>query len=145
MSKKLRIGIIGAGGIAQGCHMKGYATMPDLCEMVAVCDVFEETAKKAAEKFGVSKVYTDYKEMIASGEIDAVSVATPNKFHKDPTIDCLNAGIHVLCEKPLAMNADEAKEMCAAALHRRRKHGRHLLCSCTGSSPTRRPTLGRLH
>jgi predicted dehydrogenase len=115
MSKKLRIGIIGAGGIAQGCHMKGYATMPDLCEMVAVCDVFEETAKKAAEKFGVSKVYTDYKEMIASGEIDAVSVATPNKFHKDPTIDCLNAGIHVLCEKPLAMNADEAKEMCAAA------------------------------
>ena len=115
MSKKLRIGIIGAGGIAQGCHMKGYATMPDLCEMVAVCDVFEETANKAAEKFGVSKVYTDYKEMIASGEIDAVSVATPNKFHKDPTIDCLNAGIHVLCEKPLAMNAEEAKEMCAAA------------------------------
>lgn len=115
MSKKLRIGIIGSGGIAQGCHMRGYATMPDLCEMVAVCDVNEKTAQEAADKFGVGKVYTDYREMLASGEVDAVSVATPNKFHKDPTIDALNAGVHVLCEKPLAMNAAEAKEMCAAA------------------------------
>ena len=95
--------------------MRGYATMPDLCEMVAVCDVNEKIAQEAADKFSVGKVYTDYKQMLADGVVDAVSVATPNKFHKDPTIDALKAGVHVLCEKPLAMNAAEAKEMCVAA------------------------------
>lgn len=115
MSKKLRIGIIGSGGIAQGCHMRGYAAIPDLCEMVATCDVNEETAKKAAEKFEVPNVYTDYRKMLEKENLDAVSVATPNKFHKQPTIDALKAGVNVLCEKPLGMNADECREMCAAA------------------------------
>lgn len=115
MAKKLKIGIIGSGGIAQSCHMRGYASIPDQCEMVAVCDVSEATAKQAAEKYNVEKVYTDYKELLADPEIDAVSVATPNKFHKQPTIDALRAGKHVLCEKPLAMNAAEAREMCIAA------------------------------
>lgn len=115
MSKKLRIGIIGSGGIARNCHMKGYASIPDLCEMVAVCDVNPETAKLAADQYSVEKIYSDYNEMLASGEVDAVSVATPNKYHKEPTIAALNAGVHVLCEKPLAMDAVEAKAMCAAA------------------------------
>lgn len=115
MSKKLRIGIIGSGGIARNCHMRGYASIPDLCEMVAVCDVNADNAKLAADQYSVGKIYTDYKEMLASGEIDAVSVATPNKYHKDPTIAALEAGVHVLCEKPLAMDAVEAKAMCAAA------------------------------
>lgn len=115
MSKKLKIGIIGSGGIAQGCHMRGYASMPDLCEMVVVCDVNPETAKQAAEKYSVEKTYTDYKQLLADPEIDAVSVATPNAYHMQPTIDALNAGKHVICEKPLAMNADEARKMCAAA------------------------------
>lgn len=112
---KLRIGIIGSGGIAQNCHMKGYASIPDECEMVAVCDVREETAKTAADKFGLTKIYTDYREMLANENLDAVSVATPNKYHKQPTIDALNAGVNVLCEKPLGMNADECRLMCAAA------------------------------
>ncbi|HWD41959.1 MAG TPA: Gfo/Idh/MocA family oxidoreductase [Fimbriimonas sp.] len=112
---KLRIGIIGSGGIAQGCHMRGYASIPDQCEMVAACDVKEEIAKEAAEKFGITKTYTDYKEMLAKEKLDAVSVATPNKFHKQPTIDALKAGVNVLCEKPLGMNAQECREMCAAA------------------------------
>lgn len=112
---KLRIGIIGSGGIAQGCHMRGYASIPDLCEIVACADVNEATAKTAAEKFSVPKTYTDYKEMLAKENLDAVSVATPNKFHKDPTIDALKAGVNVLCEKPLGMNADECRAMCAAA------------------------------
>ena len=115
MSKKLKIGIIGSGGIAQGCHLPGYASMPDLCEVIAVCDVNPETAQKAAEKFNVPKVLSDYRELLAIKEIDAVSVTTPNKYHMQPTIDALKAGKHVLCEKPLAMNADEARLMCAAA------------------------------
>lgn len=115
MSKKLKIGIIGSGGIAKGCHMPGYASIPDLCEIVAVCDANPETAREAAEKFGVSRHGTDLAAIINDPEIDAVSIATPNKYHHGPTIDCLKAGKHVLCEKPLAMNADEAREMCAAA------------------------------
>lgn len=115
MSKKLRIGIIGSGGIAQGCHMRGYAAVPELAEIVAVCDVNEKTAQAAADKFNVPTVYRDYNEMLAKEELDGVSVATPNKFHKDPTIAALKAGVNVLCEKPLGMNADECREMCAAA------------------------------
>jgi predicted dehydrogenase len=115
MSKKLKIGIIGSGGIARGCHMKGYASIPDQCEMVAVCDVNPETAKKAADEYSVAKTYLDYRELLADPEIDAVSVATPNKYHVQPTIDALKAGKHVICEKPLAMNAEEAKLMCRAA------------------------------
>jgi len=115
MSKKLKIGIIGSGGIAQSCHMRGYASIPDLCEIVAVCDVNEATAKQAAEKFSVDKIYTDHNELLKDPEIDAVSVATPNKFHLEPTVAALKAGKHVLCEKPLAMNAVEAREMCATA------------------------------
>ncbi len=115
MAKKLKIGIIGSGGIAQGCHMRGYASIPELCEMVATCDVNPEIAKQAADKFEISKTYVDYREMLADPEIDAVSVATPNKYHKQPTIDALTAGKHVICEKPLGMNADECREMCRAA------------------------------
>jgi len=115
MAKKLKIGIIGSGGIAQGCHMKGYQSIPELCEMVATCDVNPDIAKQAADKFGISKTYVDYREMLADPEIDAVSVATPNKYHKQPTVDALKAGKHVICEKPLGMNADECREMCRAA------------------------------
>jgi predicted dehydrogenase len=115
MANKLKIGIIGSGGIAQGCHMPGYRSIPDDCEMVAVCDANEKTAKTAAEKFSIDKVYTDYKELLADPEIDAVSVATPNAFHVGPTVDALKAGKHVLCEKPLGMNAEECRQMCRAA------------------------------
>ena len=115
MSKKLKIGIIGSGGIAMGCHLPGYASVPDLCEVVAVCDVNPESAQKAASQFNIPQIYSDYHQLLADGEIDAVSVTTPNAFHIGPTIDALKAGKHVLCEKPLAMNADEAKKMCRAA------------------------------
>jgi len=113
--KKLKIGLIGSGGIAQGLHMPAYAHFSDLCEMVAVCDVRLDVAKSCAEKYGIKMVTDDYRELLANKEIDAVSVTTPNKWHMQPTIDALRAGKHVLCEKPLAMNGDEARAMCRAA------------------------------
>jgi predicted dehydrogenase len=115
MSKKLRIGIIGSGGIAQACHMPGYASLPEHCEMVWCCDANPEVARQAADKFGVPNVTTDFWDVVRDESLDAVSVATPNIFHALPTIESLKAGKHVLCEKPLAMNADEAKQMCRAA------------------------------
>ncbi|HSI73744.1 MAG TPA: Gfo/Idh/MocA family oxidoreductase [Fimbriimonas sp.] len=120
MAKKLKIGIIGSGGIAQGCHMRGYASIPELCEIVAVCDVNPEMAKKAADKFNVETIYSDFRELVANKEIDAVSVATPNKYHVEPTVAALNSGKHVLCEKPLGMNAEECRRMCRAAKDNKR-------------------------
>lgn len=115
MSKKLKIGIIGSGGIAQSAHMPGYASMPDLCEMVWACDVNLDVAKTAAEKFGGMRVTTDYRDVVRDSEVDAVSVATPNKYHLEPTVAALESGKHVLCEKPLAMNSEEARRMVRAS------------------------------
>jgi predicted dehydrogenase len=114
-AKKLGIGIIGSGGIAQNAHMPGYAAIPDLCEIVAVADSNPEVARQAAEKFGVKRLFTDYQELLALPEVDAVSVCTPNYLHMDPTIKAFEAGKHVLCEKPIAMNAGEARKMVEAA------------------------------
>ena len=119
--KKVGIGIIGSGGIAQNAHMPGYAEVSDLCEIVAVADSNEQVAREAAEKFGVKHVYTDYTELLKMEEVDAVSVCTPNYLHMDPTIRAFEAGKHVLCEKPIAMNAEEAKRMVDAGSKARKK------------------------
>jgi len=115
----IRVGIIGSGGIAQSVHFPGYKATAG-CEIVACCDVFEATARKAADKFNVPAVYTDYNEMLKRERLDAVSVCTPNKFHIAPTLAALARGVNVLCEKPIAMNPAEARRMCAAAKKARR-------------------------
>jgi predicted dehydrogenase len=112
--RKVGIGIIGSGGIAQNAHMPGYTAIPELCEIVAVADSDPETAKKAAEKFGVKNVFTDYTKLLRMPEVDAVSVCTPNYLHMEPTVLAFKAGKHVLCEKPIAMTADEGRKMVEA-------------------------------
>jgi len=114
--KSIGIGIIGSGGIAQGAHLPAYkALAEDDVRVVAVADVRRETAEQAAKKFEVPHIYEDYRELLKRSDIDAVSVCTPNFMHKQPTIDALEAGKHVLVEKPLAINAAEGREMVAAA------------------------------
>lgn len=115
MGKKLNIGIIGAGGIAQSCHIPGYQSMPDQCQVVALCDTNPETLAAAGEKFGIARLESDHRALTDDPTIDAVSVTTPNLFHFQPVIDALRGGKHVLCEKPLAMNADEARQMVEVA------------------------------
>lgn len=113
---KLGIGIIGSGGIARGAHMPGYKSCEDLgVKIVACADAVPETARLAAEQFEVPHVFTDYRKLLEMDEIDAVSVCTPNYLHMQPTIDALEAGKHVLVEKPMAMNAKEGKKMVDAA------------------------------
>jgi len=113
---KLRIGIIGCGGIANGKHMPSLAKVKE-AEMVAFCDIVEDKAKAAAAKFGTpdAKVYTDYKQLIADTSIDVVHVCTPNRSHSFISIDAMRAGKHVMCEKPMAINATEAAEMVKVA------------------------------
>ena len=113
---KTRVGIIGCGGIANGKHMPALKKVKD-CEMVAFCDIVPERAEQAAEKYGTegAKVYTDYKELLKDESIDVVHVCTPNRSHSFITVDALEAGKHVMCEKPMAINSAEAKKMLDAA------------------------------
>ena len=113
---KLKIGIIGCGGIANGKHMPSLAKVAE-CEMVAFCDLIIERAEEAAKKYGTAdaKVYTDYKELLRDESIDVVHVLTPNRAHSFITVDALEAGKHVMCEKPMAINSAEAKKMLDAA------------------------------
>ena len=116
-SKKMRIGIIGCGWIA-GSHMKSYLNQPDV-EIVAGADIIPGKAKAFMEKYGVEGAKTDYashKEMLEdkSLNLDAVSICTYNRQHAQPAIDALNAGVHVLLEKPFTVTLDEAVEVMKA-------------------------------
>jgi predicted dehydrogenase len=109
----IRIGIIGTGGIAE-FHLRGYQCAREV-ELVACCDVMKDRGKAFAGRFGFKRSYTDYREMLAKEDLDGISVCTPNYAHKDPTIAALKRNISVLCEKPIAMNAKEAKAMVEAS------------------------------
>ncbi|MBQ6420549.1 MAG: Gfo/Idh/MocA family oxidoreductase [Clostridia bacterium] len=117
MDKKFRIGIIGCGGIANGKHMPALAQLKKDVELVAFCDIVEERAVEACEKYGTpdAKVYTDYKELLKDETIDVVHVCTPNRSHGFITVDALEAGKHVMCEKPMAKTYADAKAMLDAA------------------------------
>lgn len=112
---RLKMGIIGAGGIAQQRHIPAYLSMPDKVELVAVHDVNQEQALEMVETFGIPFVFDHYENLLA--EVDAVTICTPNKFHADLAIKALENGVHVLCEKPMAITAAE----CAAMIDASRK------------------------
>ena len=118
---KLRVALIGAGGIA-GLHLRHYQNMDDV-EIVAVADVALERALKYCEECEIPAAYADYEQMLRQVEPDAVSVCTPNNLHAACTIAALDAGTHVLVEKPLAMNAREGQKMLDAA----EKNGKKLV------------------
>ena len=111
---KVKIGIIGNGSIS-GVHIAGYQKNPD-AELYAFCDINEQRLKEAGARYGVTRLFTDKDEMLkALPELDAVSVCTWNSAHAECAIAALNAGKHVLCEKPMAMSAEEARAMKEAA------------------------------
>ncbi len=111
----LRVGIIGAGGIASGVHIPCYLNSENKVEIVAIADVLVGRALQVAEQFTIPHVFSSYKEMLENVELDAVSICVPNKFHVEATIAALEAGCHVLCEKPPAMTVEEAQLMVKAA------------------------------
>jgi predicted dehydrogenase len=117
----LRVGIIGTGGIATGAHIPAYQRTEGV-DLYAVCDVISERAEATANQFGFQKVFTDYREMLADPNLDVVSICTPPFAHKEPAIAALEAGKHVLCEKPMALNGDEAQAMVDAWYRARRKY-----------------------
>lgn len=111
--KKLRVGIIGCGGIANQKHFPALKSQNDKCEMVAFCDIVKERAEKAAKEFGTAdaKVYTDYNELLKDTTIDVIHVLTPNVSHSPITVAAFEADKNVLCEKPMAHNTEAAQKM----------------------------------
>lgn len=103
MSQSLiKVGIVGAGVGRQ--HLAAYRALPNAVEIVALCDVNEARLNEIGTAYNVPRYFTDYNELFAAGEIEAVSICLPNSLHAPVSIAALKAGLHVLCEKPLAEN-----------------------------------------
>lgn len=116
MSKVYKLAIIGCGGIANGKHLPSLKKLNNV-EIVAFCDIVEHRAIEAAALYGAegASVYTDYKELLKDPSIEIVHVCTPNDSHADISIDALEAGKHVMSEKPMAKTAHDAQRMVDAA------------------------------
>ena len=111
--KKLNIGIIGCGGIANQKHLPALKEFGDMCQITAFCDIIAERAEKAAKEYGTkdAKVYLDYNELLADKDIDVVHVLTPNVMHSPITVAAFEANKHVMCEKPMAHTTEAAQAM----------------------------------
>ncbi|MBN1546329.1 MAG: Gfo/Idh/MocA family oxidoreductase [Syntrophaceae bacterium] len=121
--KKHRVGVIGAGAIAQACHIPGYVSS-GVCELIAVADPEEKCLTMLKDNGWLfTAEYSDYREMLSRERLDVVSICTPNVFHAKIAVDCLKAGADVLLEKPIAMNMREAEFIRDAV----RQHGRRLM------------------
>ncbi len=116
--KTLRVGVIGLG-VGRG-HIKGYLSHPD-AEVAAIADPNADRLAEVGDQFGIASRYAKAETMLKKESLDVVSVATPNKFHKPLAVAAFRAGCHVLCEKPMAMNAREARQMLAAAKKARKR------------------------
>ncbi|GIP24189.1 Gfo/Idh/MocA family protein [Paenibacillus sp. J22TS3] len=103
---ELKIGLIGNGSISE-CHLLAYQANPKV-KLWAVCDLNEGRAKETAKKYDIPHVYTDYNELLANAEVQAVSICTWNNSHAEISIAALEAGKNVLCEKPLCKTVEEA-------------------------------------
>jgi predicted dehydrogenase len=119
---KVKIGIIGTGTIAQLMHIP-YIKEIEKYDLAALCDASPGLVKTIGEKYAVSHVYTDHLEMLRKENLDAVVVCAPDEYHDILCVDALEAGCHVLVEKPLALSIKAADKMISAS----RKAGRHLM------------------
>lgn len=118
MAGKTRIGIVGMGKIGT-VHARAFGGVPGV-EVAALCDTRADVLQAKGEEFSVGAQFDDYRTMLRQAEVDAVVVCTPNFTHCRTTIDALKAGKHVLCEKPMALNAREGARMVAAAAKARK-------------------------
>jgi predicted dehydrogenase len=112
--RTLRVGIVGVGNNAATHHVPAYRLLPNV-ELVACCATSLSRAQAGAQRLGLPKAYADVGTMIQAESLDAVSVCSTNDAHYQNTLDALRAGAHVLCEKPMALDRNQAQEMVAQA------------------------------
>lgn len=110
----IRVGIIGTGGISGYTHMPGLSLIPGVT-ITALCDPDAAALARRAAEYSITATFTDYNDLIASGLVDAVVITTPNKFHAPAATAAVKAGLHVCCEKPIALDYPEAETMYRAA------------------------------
>ncbi|MBE0698599.1 MAG: Gfo/Idh/MocA family oxidoreductase [Anaerolineaceae bacterium] len=120
MESKVRVGVIGTSPFAEWMHLSPLASHPD-AEITAICGRSRGRAEEVARRFGIPKVYSDARELIHSA-VDAVVIVTPDDLHYPLTMQALGAGKHVFCEKALAMNQAQAREMYETAEAKKRIH-----------------------
>ncbi|MBX6341615.1 MAG: Gfo/Idh/MocA family oxidoreductase, partial [Thermomicrobiaceae bacterium] len=113
--RRVRVGVIGTGTIAQSAHLPAIVQLHDELELVAVADVRAEVAEDAARRFGAEAWYADYRQLLARRDIDMVDICTPEFLHHEQVVAAAEAGKHVLCEKPMAATIAEADAMIDAA------------------------------
>ncbi len=121
MTERFRFAVIGTRFWSEGFHVPGLLSRGDV-EVAALCSRDAAHAQSVADKFSIPRVYADWREMLAREKLDGVAITTPNKLHHPIALAAFDAGLHVICEKPLAMNAAEAREMLDRATARKRKH-----------------------
>jgi myo-inositol 2-dehydrogenase/D-chiro-inositol 1-dehydrogenase len=109
---KVKVGIIGSQFQAD-IHAASFQLMPEEAEVVAVASPTRANADELARRYGIPRIFTDYREMLAQPDIEMITIAAPNALHKQITCDAARAGKHVVCEKPMAMTLAEADEMIA--------------------------------
>lgn len=150
-NRKIRIGLIGAGMIAQVMHLPHLFELPELFDVAALCDLSNGTARAVAEKFGIKHRFTDYREMLERADLDAVMVLTQD--HAAPATDALRAAKHVFIEKPMCNNLDEADELleaqaqhgCVAMLGHHKRYDPGYLFGRNRIRKMDSPNLIRLH
>ena len=113
MPRKVRIGIMGMGMIGT-LHARAFQKVPG-AEVAAICDSQLDCLRAKGEEFGVDRQFSDYRKMLKEPDLDAIIVGTPNFTHCEAAINAFKAGKHVFCEKPMALNAREARKMVDAA------------------------------
>ncbi|MGQ0713610.1 MAG: Gfo/Idh/MocA family protein [Gemmatimonadaceae bacterium] len=120
MKPAIRIGVVGVGAIAQIAHIPVLSKMRG-AQLVALCDNDRPKARSLADRFGVPDVFTDIEDLLEFDELDAVVISTPNHLHEPHVLSALQAGVHVLCERPLAMTSRGIERILAAAQRKERK------------------------
>ncbi len=142
--QRLGVGVIGAHAWAEQAHLPGYAAY-DRVELVAICDIVPERAEAMAEKFGIRKIYTDAHELIDDPEVQMVDVCTPTDTHLPLSLAAIDAGKHVLSEKPLAHDAEDAFAAAALAQRNGRAHQAGLHLPLLARHPPDQDLDGRRH
>jgi len=109
MADKIRLGFIGAGGMGQAAHIHNYAQLTDMCELVALAEIRPKLARRVADRYGIAEVYPDHTALLESADVDAVVAIMGYALHHNVVPDILNAGTHLLTEKPIGCRADAAE------------------------------------
>ncbi len=113
--QKLRVGVVGVGGIGIDQHLPGWAKVP-FAEVTALADIAPENLARASSRLPGAKPFADWRDLVALADLDIIDVCTPNRTHAEISLAALQAGKHVLCEKPLATSSAEVLRLQDAAL-----------------------------